>query len=77
MTKGEFTFTGSRLWQGKFIAQTEGSIIALVTDPDAVFNNPRPNRDAEDTWLVREAEVPPQDTVVEVSVTLVPAGKGK
>jgi hypothetical protein len=75
MTKGAFTFTGSRFWQGKFIAQTEGSLIALVTDPDAVFNNPRPNRDAEDTWVVREAEVPPQDTVVEVSITLVPPAK--
>lgn len=75
MTKGEFTFTGSRLWQGKFVAQTEGSIIALVTDPDAVFNNPRPNRDADDTWVVCTEVVPPQDTVVEVSITLVPAVK--
>ena len=82
MTKGEFTFTGSRLWQGKFVAQTEGSIIALVTDPDAVFNNPRPNRDADDMWVVRPSDVPPQDTVVEVSITLLPtakppAGQGK
>ncbi|MEN9572404.1 MAG: hypothetical protein RL514_259 [Verrucomicrobiota bacterium] len=77
MPKGEFTFTGSRLWQGKFVAQTEGSLIALITDPDAVFNNPRPNRDADDTWVVRDEAVPPQETVVEVSVTLVPAGQGK
>ena len=75
MAKGEFTFTGSRVWQGKFIAQTEGSLIALITDPDAVFNNPRPNRDADDTWVMREAEVPPQDTVVEVSITLGPPAK--
>ena len=82
MTKGEFTFTGSRLWQGKFIAQTEGSLIALVTDPDAVFNNPRPNRDAEDMWVVRDELVPPLDTVLEVSITLLPntrppTGQGK
>lgn len=82
MSKGAFTFTGSRVWQGKFIAQTEGSVISLITDPDAVFNNPRPNRDADDTWVVRKQDVPPLDTVVEVSVTLVPtvkspAGQGK
>lgn len=82
MNKGPFTFTGSRVWQGKFIAQTEGSIIALITDPDAVFNNPRPNRDADDTWVVRKQDVPPLDTAVEVSVTLLPpvkppAGHGK
>lgn len=82
MTRGPFTFTGSRVWQGKFIAQTEGSLIALITDPDAVFNNPRPNRDADDTWVVRKQDVPPLDTVVEVSITVLsvekaPAGKGK
>ena len=75
MTKGEFTFTGSRVWQGKFIAQMDGSLIALITDPDAVFNNPRPNRDADDTWVVRTSDVPPPDTVVEVSITLAPPGK--
>ena len=75
MSKGEFTFTGSRVWQGKFIAQTDGSIIAIITDPDAVFNNPRPNRDADDTWVVRNQDVPPQDTPVEVSITLLPTVK--
>lgn len=82
MSKGPFTFTGSRVWQGKFIAQTDGSLIALITDPDAVFNHPRPNRDADDTWVVRKQDVPPQDTAVEVSITLlppekVPTGQGK
>lgn len=75
MSKGPFTFTGSRVWQGKFIAQTEGSVIALITDPDAVFNNPGPNRDADDTWIVRKQDVPPVDTAVEVSITLPPADK--
>ncbi|NBV25280.1 MAG: hypothetical protein EBS05_25620 [Proteobacteria bacterium] len=82
MPKGEFTFTGSRVWQGRFIAQTEGSLIAIVTDPDAVFNCPLPNRDADDTWVVRRQDVPPQDTPVEVTITLMPgtktpAGQGK
>lgn len=82
MIPGPFTFTGSRVWQGKFLAQTEGSIVALITDPDAVFNNPRPNRDADDTWVVHEQGVPPQDTMVEVRITLgpavkPPAGQGK
>ena len=82
MSKGPFTFTGSRVWQGKFVAQTEGSLIALITDPDAVFNNPRPQRDADDTWVVRKQVVPPLDTVVEVSITLLsaekaPAGQGQ
>lgn len=82
MARGPFTFTGSRVWQGKFIAQTEGSLIALITDPDAVFNNPRRQRDADDTWIVHKQVVPPLDTVLEVSITLPaaekpPAGQGK
>ena len=45
-------------------------------------SNPRPNRDADDTWVVRQQEVPPLDTLVEVSITLLPsekpvAGQGK
>ncbi|MFM8469080.1 MAG: YdjY domain-containing protein [Limisphaerales bacterium] len=75
MSQGPFTFTGSRVWQGRFIAQTEGSLIALITDPDSVFNNPRPNRDADDTWVVRKQDVPPLDTAVEVSITVLPAEK--
>lgn len=75
MARGPFTFTGSRVWEGKFIAQSEGSLIALITDPDAVFNNPRPHRDADDTWVVRAAEVPPLDTAVEVSITVVAGAK--
>jgi len=75
MSSGPFTFTGSRLWQGRFVAQTEGSLVALITDPDAVFNHPRPNRDADDTWVVHQRDVPPLDTMVEVSITLEPAAK--
>ncbi len=75
MSKGEFTFTGSRVWQGRFIAQTEGSLIAIVTDPDAVFNCRLPNRDEDDTWIVRKQDVPPVDTVMEVSITLLPPEK--
>lgn len=75
MARGPFTFTGSRVWEGKFLAQSEGSIIALITDPDAVFNNPRPHRDADDTWVVRAGEVPPVGTVMEVSIVLLPAAK--
>jgi hypothetical protein len=75
MSKGEFTFTGSRVWEGKFIAQTEGSVIALITDPDAVFNNPRPNRDADDTWVVRKQDVPEQDAAMEVIITVLPTVK--
>lgn len=82
MSAGPFTFTGSRLWQGKFVAQTDGSLISIITDPDAVFNNPRPNRDADDTWVVHGPSVPNADTGLELNITMPPiakspAGQGK
>jgi hypothetical protein len=70
MARGPFTFTGSRIWQGKFLAQMDGSIIALITDPDALFNNPREHRDADEAWVVRPQDVPPLGTAMELSITL-------
>jgi hypothetical protein len=70
MAKGPFTFTGSRLWEGAFIAQQEGSIMATITDPDAMFNNPRAGHDNDEIWQVAPKGVPPLDTPVTVTITL-------
>jgi hypothetical protein len=72
MTRGDFTFTGSLVWQGAYVAQQEGSILSLVTDPIAIFNNPRPGRDADDAWSVLTKESPPLDTPVTLTVKLAP-----
>ncbi len=70
MTRGDFTFNGSVVWEGAYIAQQEGSIIAAVTDPSATFNNPRPGRDEDDTWAVLTKETPPFETPVTVTIRL-------
>ncbi|MBI5772921.1 MAG: hypothetical protein HZA89_04145 [Verrucomicrobia bacterium] len=70
MTRGPFTFTGSRVWEGKFLAQSEGSLIAVVTDELAMFNNPRPGADDDETWEILTAKTPPVKTPVEVKITL-------
>lgn len=73
MTKGDFTFNGSQMWQGQYVAQTEGSIVSAITDPDAVFNNPRPGRDADEVWHLDPKTLPPLGTKMQVTITL--AGK--
>ncbi|MBU6402405.1 MAG: hypothetical protein KGS61_18965 [Verrucomicrobia bacterium] len=70
MTEGAFTFNGSRVWNGVFIAERDGSIVSTVTDPDAMFNNPRPGRNDDENWQIIPTELPPAGTPVEVTVTI-------
>ncbi len=72
MRRGVFVFTGSQVFQGLFLAQQEGSIIAVITDPGAVFNNPRPGRENEDNWKINTAALPPLDTPVRITITVPP-----
>lgn len=67
---GHWTYTGSRLRDNGFAAQLDGSILSLITDPDALINNPRPGREDDDNWLVRTNGLPPLGTPVEVQLRL-------
>ncbi len=70
MSSGPFTFNGSRVWAGRFIAQTEGSIVSLITDEDALFNNPRPGREDDSNWQIISEKLPPRGTPVQVTIQL-------
>jgi hypothetical protein len=70
MTPGPWTYNGSMVQDGAFLADQELSIVAVITDPTALVNNTRPGYDNEDIWQVREEVVPPLDTPVEISITL-------
>ncbi len=76
MTPGPWTYNGSMIEDGAFLADQELSIIAVITDPTALANNPRDGYDNDQIWQVDEERVPPLDTPVEVSITL-PANPGK
>jgi hypothetical protein len=70
MTTGPFTYNGSMIENGVFLADEELSIIAVITDPTALANNPREGYDNDQIWQVRGEKVPPLATPVEVSITL-------
>jgi hypothetical protein len=70
LAKGVWVYNGSRLENGAFLADREGSIVSLITDPFALVNNPRPGRDNDDLCEVNSAAVPPLDTRVEVKLIL-------
>src|SRR5688572_10976463 len=48
LTTGAWIYNGSCLENGAFMADREGSVVSLITDPFALVNNPRPGRDNDD-----------------------------
>jgi hypothetical protein len=68
MPRGDWIFNGSEVVQGVFRAAREGSIIAIIDDPDALINNPRPGRDDDELWRVNDRVVPPVGTAVRLTI---------
>jgi hypothetical protein len=70
MSRGPWVYNGSRVVEGTFLAGRDGSIVAIIADPDALVNNPRPGRDDDEIWTVNRAEVAPVGTRVQVTFEL-------
>jgi hypothetical protein len=68
--RGDWIYVGSRIEEGAFKAQQDGSIISLIEDPDALINNPRPGRDNDDNWRINSTGLPPLESAVEVTIYL-------
>lgn len=63
-------YNGSRIIDGIFLAQRDGSMISTIADPDSLMNNPRSGRDNDDAWLVNTTNTPPVNTTVQVTIQL-------
>ena len=74
---GPWIYNGSMLYEGRFLAQSEGNLIALVTSPTALLNNPRKGNDNDQMWNVNEDATPGADTPVEIIFKLVPPAAPK
>ena len=70
MSKGAWIYNGSRIVDGTFIAQRDGSIVSIITDPLALANNPHPDRDDDEIWFVNTNSIPPLNISVEVTFQL-------
>jgi hypothetical protein len=70
LTRGPWIYNGSTIENGRFMADLDGSIVSLITDPFALVNNPRPGRDNDDLCEVNTNSVPALDTSVEVRLIL-------
>ena len=68
---GSWRYTGSEFFDGKFLAQTEGSLIALMHDSVALVNNPRRGSERDDLWEPNADVLPAVGTPVEVVLRLI------
>jgi hypothetical protein len=73
MSPGPWTYNGSLVEDGQFLADSELSIVAVITDPTALANNPREGYDDDQIWQIQDKAVPAMDTPVEVTITLADA----
>jgi hypothetical protein len=71
MEAGEWLYSGSEIRPGRFEAQAEGSFIALISDPAALINNPRPSRLNDQLHVPNRPQLPPLGTAVQVIIRVV------
>ncbi len=69
---GPWIYNGSMIHEGRFLAQADGNLVAMVTSPTALINNPRKGNDNDEMWNVNEEATPGADTAVEIIFKLVP-----
>jgi hypothetical protein len=72
MARGSWVYTGSVIFEATFLAQQEGSIVSLMTDPVALVNNPQPGREDDENWRPNPKALPDVETPVDVTIQLNP-----
>jgi len=77
MAPGPWTYNGSMMENGVFLADQEFSLIAVITDPTALVNNPREGYNDDQIWQIQEKSVPPIDTPVELTIALADSAPAK
>lgn len=68
MEEGPWLYVGSRLVEGVFLAQRDGSIVSIRSDIDALLDNPRPGAVDDENWRPNEKLVPPVGTQVQIEL---------
>ena len=58
MESGGWVYTGSVLEDGTFMAEAEGSILAIYIDHLSLFNTTRKGSDLDDRWGARTSAIP-------------------
>ena len=65
-----FIFTGSRMIEGSYLAEEDGSIVAIYHDNRATINSMDEQSDSDDVWIANAANMPPKDLPVNICFQL-------
>ena len=72
MQQSTFRYRGSRTVDRAFLAQRDGSIVALIEDSDALADNPGPDRKKDEIWQPLTTKLPPVGQTVRVTLKFPP-----
>ena len=64
LEKKSFIFTGSKMIEGTFLAESSGSILAIYADDTAIINNCDYDSSNDDVWIANKEEMPPLELPV-------------
>ena len=64
----DWVFTGSVVIDGRFLAQAEGSIVAIFHDPIAMIDHTSSGGESDEMWYVKEKSVPQAGTPVTIRI---------
>ena len=70
LSESAFVFTGSRVVEGTYLAEMDGSIIAVYHDNRATLNSRDLNSNSDDVWIANESKMPPKNLPVLVRFQL-------
>ena len=70
LSESAFVFTGSKVVEGTYLAEIDGSIIAIYHDSRATLNSRDIHSNSDDVWIANESKVPPKNLPVLVRFQL-------
>ena len=66
MPNGQWIYTGSIIYEGSFIAESEGTMIAVYIDNGSLINSFRPGSADDERWVTNDKIAPKMGTPVSV-----------
>lgn len=71
MARMNWIYTGSRIREGRLMAQIERSLVAIFHDPAAIIDNPMPDGGDDKIWFVNSEKVPVPGTKASITIEAV------
>ena len=70
LSQNAFVFTGSKVIEGVYLAEEDGSIVAVYHDSRATLNSRDDESDSDDVWLPNPEKMPPKELPVTIRFQL-------